>query len=154
MRRNLSSDHNDSDERKSTIPKKLNTTQTKPIATVKPNIIEKPAPTITNPMLKPIPKKTTTTTTATSKVRVADIDLDKVPVTSTLSVDDIKKKSTSLKRSSNGTNEIPQKKPKINAKTSPTTNLIRRPPIISSKTNFFVTLHRQLFSNFHHRWNK
>jgi hypothetical protein len=132
VRRKLSSstDHNDFDERKPAVIKRVTSvgnsqpptkTLNKPTATVKPNVIENTNKTITsttNPMLKRIPKKTTPT-----KVRIIDIDLDKVPVTSTISLDDTETNlnkqviSTSLKRSSNGTNEIPKKKPKINSTT-------------------------------------
>ncbi|CAF0814371.1 unnamed protein product [Rotaria sp. Silwood1] len=133
MRRKLSSssDHNDLDERKPLLIKKVTSSETiqppkkilnKPTATVKPNIIGTTNKIIppTNPMLKRIPKKTTPT-----KVRIMDIDLDKVPVTSTipLDTDTIENKritSTSLKRSSNSTNEIPQKKAKIISTTKPT----------------------------------
>ncbi|CAF2091392.1 unnamed protein product [Rotaria magnacalcarata] len=120
MRRKLSSsssDHNDFDERKPLVkkiassesiqsPRKITS---KPTATVKPNIIGnaiKPTPP-TDPMLKRIPKRTIST-----KVRIMDVDLDRVPVTSTISVD-ANKKVTLLKRPSSGTNEIPQKKAKI-----------------------------------------
>ncbi|CAF1078240.1 unnamed protein product [Rotaria sordida] len=133
VRRQLSSssDHNDFDERKPLLVKKVTSSETiqstkqmlnKPTATVKPNVIENTKKVIspTNPMLKRIPKKTTPT-----KVRIMDIDLDKVPVTSTISLDmdTIENKrvtSTSLKRPSNGTNEIPQKKPKIISTTKST----------------------------------
>jgi len=123
VRRKLSSssDHNDFDERKQILAKKITPPEpptkvlNKPTATVKPNVIQNTNRVIppTNPMIKRIPKKTTPT-----KVRITDIDLDKVPVTSTISLDtdtNPNKKiiSTSLKRSSNGTNEIPQKKAKI-----------------------------------------
>ncbi|CAF1097355.1 unnamed protein product [Adineta steineri] len=131
VRRKLSSsssDHNDFDERKLLVAKKvtppvktqpLTKVINKPTATVKPNIIENTNKIITstNPMNIRIPKKTTTT--IPSKVRTMDIDLDKVPVTSTISVDteaNSNKKvttTTTLKRSSNGTNEIPQKKARI-----------------------------------------
>ncbi|CAF4074874.1 unnamed protein product [Rotaria sp. Silwood2] len=133
MRRKLSSssDHNDFDERKPLLVKRVASSETiqspkkilnKPTATVKPNVIENTNKVIppTNPMLRRIPKKTTPT-----KVRIMDIDLDKVPVTSTISLDTdtIENKrvtSTSYKRPSNGTNEIPLKKAKIISTTRPT----------------------------------
>jgi hypothetical protein len=119
-----SSDHNDFDERKPLLIKKGTPSEktqpptkllNKPTATVKPNRIENTNKVSTpiDPMLKRIPKKATPT-----KVRIMEIDLDKVPVTSTISFDtetsqQKKVTSTSLKRLSNGTNEIPQKKAKI-----------------------------------------
>jgi hypothetical protein len=142
VRRKLSSssDHHDFDERKSAFIKKVTSfekTQPKPTATVKPNVIENTNKVITpvNPMLKRIPKKTTS-----SKVQIIDIDLEKVPVTSTILIDMEEKpkktiKSTAIKRSSNGTNEIPQKKPKINP--IPT---IQKKPSITSKIFLFLKL--------------
>jgi hypothetical protein len=89
-------------------------------------------------MLKRIPKKTTPT-----KVRIIDIDLDKVPVTSTISLDTETNQQkqitkTSFKRSSNGTDEIPQKKPKINLPTKQTItstaiqNIKKKTPVTSN----------------------
>jgi hypothetical protein len=82
-------------------------------------------------MLKRIPKKTTAT-----KVRLIDIDLDKVPVTSTISLDTETHQtkpivSTVRKRASNETNEVPQKKPKINSTTSTIQNIKKKIPITS-----------------------
>jgi hypothetical protein len=125
-----SSDHNDFDERKSTSIKNP-TLPNKPVATVKPKVVENKTKVIppTNPMLKRIPKKATPT-----KVRVVDIDINKVPVTSTISLDtesNPTKKviSTSLKRLSNGTNEIPQKK----AKTTTVVQNIKKKISITSR---------------------
>ncbi|CAF0782777.1 unnamed protein product [Adineta ricciae] len=147
IRRKLSSssDHNDLDERKPQLAKKLATLQqtsavnkpiTKPTATVKPNIIastKKPTASSTNPMLKRIPKKTTP---IASKVRVLDIDLDKVPITPSIKLDDDDDdddlttkqitKSTSLKRPVNGTHETPQKKAKVVPLTKPNTLTVKK----------------------------
>ncbi|UJR36341.1 hypothetical protein I4U23_029068 [Adineta vaga] len=150
VRRKLSSssDHNDFDERKLSLARKamsseqnqtLNKPINKPTATVKPNVIEntnKSTVPHTNPMLKRIPKKIV----STSKVRVLDIDLDKVPISPSISFDNepkaIKKPiSTALKRPTNGTNEVPPKKPKVipstkqNITTIDTTNMKKTVPI-------------------------
>jgi hypothetical protein len=64
---------------------------------------------------KPIPKKTT----ATNKARLADIDLDRVPVTKSLSLDEDAKQ---MKRSSNGgASDPPAKKPKLPAQSATVT---------------------------------
>ena len=137
-----SSDYHDVDERKSGVVKKVapfektpssTTIPSKPTATVKPNVIENTnrVTTTTDPSLRRIPKKP-----LPSKVRVADIDLEKVPVTSSLSLDIERKPkktgiSPSLKRSSTGTSAIPQKKPKL----IPTPTIPKRAPITSENTN-------------------
>ncbi len=153
VRRKLSSssDHNDFDERKQILAKKITPPEpptkvlNKPTATVKPNVIQNTNRVIppSNPMMKRIPKKTTPT-----KARITDIDLDKVPVTSTISLDtDTNKKmiSTSLKRSSNGTNETPQKKAKITPtskqtlSTTAAQNIKNKTPVTSRIIIIFLT---------------
>jgi hypothetical protein len=94
-----------------------------------------------NPMLKRIPKKS-----PPSKIRIIDIDLEQIPVTSTISLDTEEKpkkpmKSTSLKRLSNGTNEIPQKKPKIN----PIQTIQKK---LSTTSKIFISLKEKLQMNF------
>ena len=154
IRRKLSSssDYHDLDERKSTVVKKVapfertpssTTPPSKPTATVKPSVIENTSRVTTDPMLKRIPKKP-----LPSKVRVAEIDLAKVPVTSSLSLDiESKPKKTSsspsLKRASNETSAIPQKKPKINPisivpKKAPIPSRI---PFLRMKHIFVINLH-------------
>ena len=132
------SDHNGFDERTSSPIKKLTPFEKtqpfvkKPTATVKPNVIDKtiaPSPPI-NPLLKPIPKKTTPT-----KVRVSDVDLEKVPVTSTISLDtDTPKPVAKLKRTATASNEIPQKKAKITSTSTAQQTVKKKVPVTSNGT--------------------
>lgn len=136
-RRKLSSsDYHDYDERKAAMIKKVapfekTPSSSKPTATVKPNIIENTNRTTTDPSVKRIPKKS-----LPSKVRVADIDLEKVPVISSLSLDIERKSkktasSPSLKRPSIGTSTIPPKK----AKLIPTPTIPKKAPVASENTS-------------------
>ncbi len=129
------------------------------MATVKPNRIENTTKvtTPTDPMLKRIPKKTTPT-----KVRIIDVDLDKVPVTSTISLEtetqpNKKITSTSLKRSSNGINEIPQKKAKIISPTKPTNvvqNIKKKIPVTSRTIISFLTNDKKIKTDKFHSYRQ
>lgn len=87
-------------------------------------------------MLKRIPKKTTPT-----KVRVTDADLDKVPVTKSISVDTNSngKTSMSLKRPSDGKTDIPEKKAKIVPTNKPTVGpTIKKSTSVTSRIVIFI----------------